>query len=89
MHIDDGDNATNDRRKLYQSFGFELVILQGFVGRSKIHCLGFDLLHARAGANGLVIHLGAGVLGIVGCPFGIQRRGEGGACARDVLGLHG
>ena len=89
MHIDDGDNATNDRRKLYQSFGFELVILQGFVGRSKIHCLGFDLLHARAGANGLVIHLGVGVFGIVCCPFGIQRCGKGGACARYVLSMHG
>ena len=82
-------NATNNGRKLHQTFLLELFGLQRHVGCAKVHGFGFNLLNAAAGADRLIIEADARRSFVSLCPFRINRVRKGRAGASQFCSVGG
>ena len=89
VQIDDHHDAAHDLRPLHQTVLFKVFGLHRSVGRAEGHGAGEDLLDAAAGADRLVVQADSGVFFIGVGPFGIDRIGEGRACAGNIGGKNG
>nr|GEU28454.1 hypothetical protein [Tanacetum cinerariifolium] len=86
VQVDHGDHAAHDGRELHQALGVQVFRFHGRVRRAEIDGLGFDLLDAGTGADGLVVQAVAGG-GFVGLrPFRVDRVWEGCAGAGHIGG---
>ena len=81
-----GHDAADDRRKLHQTRGLQILGLQRHVGRAEVDGLRLDLRDAAAGADRLVVHADPGLLLVGVGPFRVDRIRERGAGACDVDG---
>ena len=82
--VHDGHDAADDRRKLHESRGLEVLRLQRHVGRAEVDGLGLDLGDAAARADGLIVHSHAGLLLVGFGPLGVDRVRKRRAGAGDV-----
>ncbi len=88
-NVDDRHDAAHHHRELHEAVLVELLARTRRIGGAEGDGLGVNLLDAAAGTDRLIVQTDAGLLLIGVGPFGVDRIGEGGAGARDVLGVCG
>ncbi len=81
--VDGRNHAADDGREHVQAVLVLLVEGQRLVGSAEIDRVGFDLLDAAAGTDGLIVELVAGRTVVAFRPLGVERSREGSAGAGD------
>ena len=82
--VHDRHDAADDRRKLHEAGGLQVLGLERHVGRAEVDGLGLDLGDAAARADRLVVHADAGLLLVRLGPLGVDRVRKRRAGAGDV-----